>query len=227
MPATRGFESRIKLDSTTHLAVIAEIKRRSPSRGALNNDLDPIEIATSYVDGGASCLSVLTDEQFFGGSPDDLQKARNATTVPILRKDFTVDPRDICDARLFGADCVLLIVAALSPTILMEFHKLAVGIGLDVLVEVHDERELEIALTVQATLVGINQRDLATFKVDHQRAIRMASLIPSNVVRVAESGIRTRSDALRLRDVGFDAVLVGESLVTAKNISAAVRDLCV
>jgi len=227
MPATRGFESKLKIDSTTHLAVIAEIKRRSPSRGALNNDLDPIEIATSYVDGGASCLSVLTDEQFFGGSQDDLQKARNATTVPILRKDFTVDPRDICDARLMGADCVLLIVAALSSTEIMEFHKLAVGIGLDVLVEVHDQRELEVALTVRATLVGINQRNLTTFEVDHQRGIRMASSIPSDVVRVAESGIRTRSDAQRLRDAGFDAVLVGESLVTAKNISERVKDLCV
>ena len=153
LPAARGFEAKLRLDSATHLAVIAEIKRRSPSRGALNNELDPIEIATSYVDGGASCLSVLTDEQFFGGSPDDLRNARNATTLPVLRKDFTVGLRDICDARLFGADCVLLIVAALSPTEIMEFHKLALEIGLDVLVEVHDERELEVALNASATLV--------------------------------------------------------------------------
>lgn len=225
LPHARGFESQLRRESATKLAVIAEIKRRSPSRGALNPDLVASDVATQYSLGGASCLSVLTDEHFFGGSVTDLQSARTAIDLPVLRKDFTVSLNDVCDARLMGADCVLLIVAALSLHEITEFKKLADELSLDVLVEVHDEPELEIALKIGATLIGVNQRDLVTFEVDHDRALRMAGKIPSNVVSVAESGVRGRSDAQNLRNAGYNAVLVGESLVTAKNIATAVGDL--
>ena len=224
-PAPRGFASRLRQDSTNNLAVIAEIKRRSPSRGSLNSELDPTLIAQSYEEGGASCLSVLTDADFFGGSVSDLQQARLSVNLPVLRKDFTVSRHDICDARIMGADCVLLIAAALSKSELTEFFKFSIELGLDALVEVHDETELTLAIDSGATLIGVNQRDLHTFQVDHQRAVRMAAMIPTNVVRVAESGVKTRDDALSLRDAGYDAVLVGESLVTSNNISNSVREL--
>ena len=224
-PAPRGFASRLRQDSTNNLAVIAEIKRRSPSRGSLNSELDPTLIAQSYEEGGASCLSVLTDADFFGGSVSDLQQARLSVNLPVLRKDFTVSRHDICDARIMGADCVLLIAAALSKSELTEFFKFSIELGLDALVEVHDETELTLAIENGATLIGVNQRDLHTFQVDHQRAVRMAAMIPTNVVRVAESGVKTRDDALSLRDAGYDAVLVGESLVTSNNISNSVREL--
>jgi indole-3-glycerol phosphate synthase len=210
---TRGF--RAALIGTPELAVIAEIKRRSPVKGDLNRNLDAAVVATSYQRGGARCLSVLTDEEFFGGSVADLTAARNATALPVLRKDFTVDPRDVVDARLMGADAVLLIAAVLDPFELVEMHQLASEVGLDVLVEVHDEPELEEALNAGAMLVGVNQRNLATFEVDHDRALRMASAIPDTVVKVAESGIRGADDANRLADAGYDAVLVGETLVTS------------
>jgi indole-3-glycerol phosphate synthase len=224
-PAPRGFASRVRQDSTNNLAVIAEIKRRSPSRGSLNSELDPTLIAQSYEEGGASCLSVLTDADFFGGSVSDLQQARLSVNLPVLRKDFTVSRHDICDARIMGADCVLLIAAALSKSELTDFFKFSIELGLDALVEVHDEIELTLAIDSGATLIGVNQRDLHTFEVDHQRAVRMAAMMPTNVVRVAESGVKNRDDALSLRDAGYDAVLVGESLVTSNNISNSVREL--
>lgn len=166
---------------------------------------------------------MLTDE-FFGGSVADLQAAR-ACSLPVLRKDFTVSERDVVDARLMGADCVLLIAAALAPSELIGFHRLAVEIGLDVLVEIHDEPELEVALAAGATLVGVNQRDLVTFQVDHERALRMAGVMPAGVVRVAESGVRGAADAASLRAAGYHAVLVGETLVTSGDPAAAVGEL--
>lgn len=219
----RGFRSA--LAANDRLAVISEIKRRSPSKGDLAADLDPAALASAYAAGGASCLSVLTDQEFFGGSPDDLQTARAACALPVLRKDFTVCRHDVADARLMGADCLLLIAAALSPDELVSLHALAVDVGLDVLVEIHDERELEIAAAAGATLVGVNQRDLVTFEVDHERALRMASVIPDGVVKVAESGVRGRDDAAALHGAGYDAVLVGETLVTADDPGAMVRRL--
>ena len=221
----RGFIDRIRTDSVNSLAVITEIKRRSPSRGALNQDLDPTQIAQQYEQGGASCLSVLTDQDFFGGSTEDLQQAHSSVDLPVLRKDFTVSSNDVCDARIMGADCVLLIVAALSVQELTEFKKLADELSLDTLVEVHDEPELEIALDIGASMIGVNQRDLKTFEVDHQRAVRMAAQMPASVVRVAESGVRTRADAQSLRDAGYHAILVGESLVTSNDIATSVREL--
>lgn len=197
------------------MAVIAEIKRRSPSKGDLFADLDASAVAARYAEGGATCLSVLTDETWFGGSVADLQSARDAVGLPILRKDFTVDARDVVDARLMGADCVLLIAAALDDAELADFHTLARELGLDVLVEIHDEDELERALTVGADLIGVNQRDLVTFAVDQERAVRMAPQMPKGVVRVAESGVRDRADAAALAEAGYHALLVGETLVTS------------
>jgi len=221
----RGFADALVGVPTGEPAVIAEVKRRSPSRGDLAADLDPSATAVEYVAGGAACLSVLTDVDHFGGSPEDLAVARAAVTVPVLRKDFTVDPRDVCDARLMGADAVLLIAAALDDVELADFHALAVEVGLDVLVEIHDEAELERAVTVGASLVGVNQRDLVTFEVDTARAVRMAPLMPDGVVRIAESGIRGPDDARTLADAGYHALLVGESVVTSGDRAGAVRAL--
>lgn len=222
----RGFTRALsQAVESGHLAVISEVKRRSPSKGDLFAGLDPAVLATQYAAGGAACLSVLTDHEFFGGSPDDLRAARGAVTLPALRKDFTVSIADVADAALMGADCVLLIAAALSPSELGEMHQVATQIGLDVLVEVHDEAELEVALTAGARLVGVNQRDLVTFEVDHARAVRMGSIMPADVVRVAESGIRGPADAAALRDAGYHAVLVGESLVTSGDPTGAVAAL--
>ncbi|MFZ9272503.1 MAG: indole-3-glycerol phosphate synthase TrpC [Ilumatobacteraceae bacterium] len=222
---SRGFAKRLIEDSKNALAVIAEIKRRSPSRGLLSHDLEPKVIAEQYKNAGASCISVLTDSDFFGGSADDLKSARGAVDLPVLRKDFTVSLNDICDAKLMNADCILLIVAALNKVELAEFHNFALELGLDVLVEIHDEPELDLALEVGAKMIGVNQRNLRTFEVDQQRAVRIATKIPSSVVRVAESGVRTRDDALQLRDAGYHAVLVGESLVTSKNIAMTLDEL--
>ncbi len=222
-PAARGFHAA--LGASTELAVIAEIKRRSPSKGDLHPDLDPGELAATYAAAGATCLSVLTDEEFFGGSVADLQAAHAATDLPVLRKDFTVSPLDVADARVMGADAVLLIAAALEPEELGVLHQLATELGLDVLVEVHDEPELEVALRAGASLIGVNQRDLVTFEVDHDRAARMAGAIPPGAVKVAESGVRDGADARRLAEAGYDAVLVGETLVTASDVATTLRSL--
>jgi indole-3-glycerol phosphate synthase len=219
----RGF--RAALAGGSQLAVIAEIKRRSPSKGELAVGLDAATWATSYERGGAACMSVLTDVEHFGGSVADLQMARAACSLPVIRKDFTVSERDVLDTRIMGADCVLLIAAALAPAELVSFHALATDIGLDVLVEIHDEAELDHALAADATLIGVNQRDLVTFQVDHERAARMASLIPDHAIKVAESGVRDRADAQSLRSAGYDAVLVGESIVTSGDPAGAIADL--
>lgn len=225
LPPARGFRAALERDSVDALAVISEIKRRSPSKGDLNVGLDPAVLAATYESAGASCLSVLTDVDFFGGSVADLQAARAATGLPAIRKDFTVSERDVCDARLMGADCVLLIAAALTRDELVRFHRLAVDVGLDVLVEVHDEGELDAALAADASLVGVNQRDLVTFQVDHERAVRVAGVMPAGVVRVAESGVRDAADATGLRAAGYHAILVGETLVTAADPAGTLRSL--
>lgn len=207
------------------LAVIAEIKRRSPSRGDLAPDLDPGVLAKDYAAGGAACLSVLTDEAHFGGSATDLAAARGAVDLPVLRKDFTVSEADVCDARIMGADAVLLIVAALDDDELRAFRLLASELDLAALLEVHDEAELDRAMAAGADLVGVNQRDLRTFDVDRSRAAALAERIPDGVVKVAESGVRHRRDAADLLFHGYDAVLVGEALVTSDDPAAAVRTM--
>lgn len=219
-PPARGFVAALR--EVEGLGVIAELKRRSPSKGDLLADLDPADVAAAYVRGGATAVSVLTDCEFFGGSPADLQAARSAVDVPVLRKDFTVSAADVCDARTMGADCVLLIAAALDDAELADLHSLAGEVGFDALVEVHDEAEVERALAVGAGVVGVNQRDLVTFEVDAGRAVRVGRALPGSVVRVAESGIRGPDDGRALAAAGFDAVLVGESLVTSGDPAAAV-----
>lgn len=224
LPPTRGFRAALLGGDT--LAVISEVKRRSPSKGPLAVDLDPATLASSYEDGGASCLSVLTDADHFGGSVDDLRSARAAVSLPVLRKDFTVSANDVCDTRLMGADCVLLIAAALDDAELTAFAALADELGLDALVEIHDEAELERALAcTSGALIGVNQRDLETFMVDQARAVRMAAVMPEHTVRVAESGVRGRDDALALAAAGYHAVLVGEHLVTSPDPAAALAEL--
>lgn len=224
---TRGFAGALaKVDPARDgIAVISEIKRRSPSKGDLFSGLDPTVLARQYSDGGASCVSVLTDEEFFGGSANDLRAARQACALPVLRKDFTVSQRDVLDARIMGADCLLLIAAALERDELEQFHSLAVEVGLDVLVEVHDEAELDIALDVGATMIGVNQRNLVTFDVDHERAMRMGGAMPDDVISVAESGVRHRDDAEALTAAGYRAVLVGETLVTSGDPTGEVAAL--
>lgn len=207
------------------MAVIAEIKRRSPSKGALNKDLDPAALASDYERGGAAALSVLTDERFFGGSEADLIAARDAVALPVLRKDFTTCEHDVYEARAMGADAVLLIVAALSMEELERLHALSNEMGMDALVEVHDERELEQALAVGANLVGVNQRDLHTFEVDTGRAVRLGKTMPPDVLAVAESGIRGAQDVSVLAEAGYRAVLVGESLVTSDDPVTALERL--
>ncbi len=226
MAPARGFEASLaRRSGAGRLAVIAEVKRRSPSKGDLDPSLDPAAVAREYAAGGACCLSVLTDADHFGGSPRDLAVARGAVTLPVLRKDFTVCPADVADARLMGADAVLLIVAALPGAELPELLGLARRVGIDALVEVHDERELERTLQAGATLVGVNQRDLVTFEVDTGRAARLAASVPEGVVAVAESGIAGPDDAARVAAAGYDAVLVGESLVRSPDRRAAAAAL--
>jgi indole-3-glycerol phosphate synthase len=223
-PPARGFAARLVADGGAP-AVIAEIKRRSPSKGDLAPDLDPVGLAAAYEAGGAACLSVLTDEAFFGGSVADLTAARSGCGLPVLRKDFTVDERDVADARLMGADAVLLIAAALDDGLLGRSVALAADLGLDALVEVHDEEELGRALAAGAKLVGVNCRDLTTFEVDLDLPERLASGLPDDVVAVAESGIRSEADAARMAAAGYTAVLVGETLVTSPDPGAAVGRL--
>jgi indole-3-glycerol phosphate synthase len=207
------------------MALIAEIKRRSPSKGDIAPDLDPAALAREYAAGGASCLSVLTDGPYFGGGPEDLALARAAVELPVLRKDFTVAAADLYDTRVMGADAVLLIVALLEQDELAELHGLALELGLAALVEVHDEDELARALEVRARLVGVNQRDLHSFEVDRARAARVAGHIPSGVVKIAESGVETAADLAGLAEAGFDGVLVGESLLRSRDRRAAVAGL--
>jgi indole-3-glycerol phosphate synthase len=222
MPAPRDFAAALGGDG---LSCIAEIKRRSPSKGDLDPDLQPELVAKEYVAGGAACLSVLTDTDYFGGSPADLPAAREASGLPVLRKDFTVQDADVVDARLMGADAVLLIVAALEDDALGRCAALADELGLAALVEVHDEHELERALAAGSRIVGVNQRDLRTFQVDHERACALATEIPAGVLAVAESGIRDAADARRLAESGYDAILVGETLVRAEDRAGRLRDL--
>jgi indole-3-glycerol phosphate synthase len=222
-PSPRPFTDALRRGP--ELAVIAEVKRRSPSKGSLRANLDPAALAKEYAAGGAACLSVLTDEAWFGGSAADLGAARAAVDLPVLRKDFTVAALDVADARVMGADAVLLIVAVLDDAELADLHARASELDLDVLVEVHDEAEVDRALAIGAALIGVNQRDLVTFEVDPDRAARMAARIPAGVVRVAESGVAGADDARLLASAGYDAVLVGEHLVRSSEPAEAVNHL--
>lgn len=216
LPDTRGFaaalEARIEAGEA---AVIAEIKKASPSAGVIRADFDPAAIALSYETGGAACLSVLTDVDFFQGSDAYLQQARAACALPVLRKDFTIDAYQVYEARAIGADAILLIVAALGDAALLELSLLAAELDLDVLVEVHDEAELERALDIPAPLIGINNRDLRTFETRVETTLNLRERVPDERVLVTESGIRMREDVRRLRAAGVHAFLVGETFMRA------------
>jgi indole-3-glycerol phosphate synthase len=225
-PAPRGFaaalEERIM---RAQPAVIAEIKRASPSKGVLREDFRPGEIASSYEQGGAACLSVLTDVDFFQGRDAYLQEARAACRLPVLRKDFIIDPYQVHEARAIGADCILLIVACLEDAELRALNELAADLGLDVLVEVHDAAELERAIALPGRLLGINNRDLRSFDVRIETTIGLVDRVPPDRILVTESGIHTREDVARIRRHGVNAFLVGEAFMRAEVPGAALQDL--
>jgi indole-3-glycerol phosphate synthase len=207
------------------ISVIAEHKRRSPSAGAIREGASVADIARAYERGGAAALSILTEPFHFGGSLDDLREARAATELPVLRKDFIVDGYQLLEAAVAGADAILLIVAALEPEELDELLREAHALDLDAVVEVHDERELEIALDVEADILGLNNRDLSDFSVDLQRTFELLSDVPAGKTVVSESGFSTRDELDELEDVGVDAVLIGETLMRAGDIEEACREL--
>jgi len=235
----RDFLAALRRPGSGGMALVAEVKKASPSAGVICEDFDPVRIAREYEAAGAGCLSVLTDEKFFQGSLDHLRQIRAAVKIPLLRKDFIIDERQLLEAVEWGADAILLIVAILTDEQLQKFHSLATEAGLAALVEVHDESELDRALKISPALIGVNNRDLKTFKVDlatteklaarlvERRGSKGESLNSGNrsALLVAESGIHTRADVERLKKCGADAILVGESLMRGGDIQAKVRDL--
>lgn len=225
-PPPRGFAAAIAARiAAGEPAVIAEVKKASPSKGVIRADFDPAAIARSYEDGGATCLSVLTDVDFFQGSDACLQQAREACALPVLRKDFTIDPYQVYEARALGADCILLIVAALDDARLAELAGIAMGLDLDVLVEVHDIDELERAIQVPAPLLGINNRSLRTFEVSLDTTLSLQHAVPADRRLVTESGIHGPEDVARMRAAGIDAFLVGEAFMREPDPGAALRRL--
>jgi len=225
-PPVRGFVAAIEAKIATGQAgVIAEVKKASPSKGVMRPDFRPAEIARSYEAGGAACLSVLTDVDFFQGADAYLQEARSACSLPVLRKDFTIDPYQVYEARVLGADCILLIVAALGDAALVELSELAAELGMDVLVEVHDGEELERALATPARLIGINNRNLRTFATTLDTTLELRSRVPAQRLLVTESGIVTREDVARMRGADVHAFLVGETFMRAEDPGAELRRL--
>ena len=221
--APRGFAAALRRPGEVRL--LAEVKRRSPSAGDIRPGADPVEIARAYVDGGAAALSVLTDRDYFGGDLEFLRAVRGAVPVPVIRKDFLIHPVQVWEARAAGADAVLLIVRILEQSLLQELHGLARELGMDALVEAHTGDELDRALAAGATLVGVNNRDLDTFVTDLDLCVRLAPRVPSDVVYVGESGIRTAADVDTLGAAGIDAILVGESLMRQPDVRAAAAAL--
>jgi len=226
LPETRGFAAAIEAKVDAGLAaVIAEVKRASPSKGLIRPDFDPAAIARSYELGGAACLSVLTDKDFFQGSEDFLQQARDACSLPVLRKDFVIDPYQVYEARVIGADCILLIVAALSDSALLDLSMLAAELDLDVLCEVHDAEELERALALPVPLIGVNNRNLRTFHTSLDTSLELQQLMEYDRILVSESGIHTPDDVATLREAGINAFLVGEAFMRANDPGAELKRL--
>jgi indole-3-glycerol phosphate synthase len=225
LPPTRDFRGALAQRKST--ALIAEVKKASPSKGVIRQNFDALEIARIYAENGASCLSVLTDAPYFQGRLEYLHQIRGIVPLPLLRKDFIVDPWQIFESRIEGADAILLIVAALSKADLCELLALARELQMDTLVEVHDRQELQEALEAGADLIGVNNRDLHTFRTTLDVTLELVNDLPPNrdIVLVSESGIFTRADVLRLQNAGVDAVLVGESLMREADIGAKVREL--
>lgn len=224
VPEARGFVTSIENKIKQHKpAVIAEIKKASPSKGILRPKFIPEEIAKSYEAGGAACLSVLTDVDFFQGADEYLKQARNACNLPVIRKDFIVDPYQVYEAKVMGADCILLIVSALEDAQMVDLAQLAQDLGIDVLIEVHDKSELERALILNTRLIGINNRNLRTFDVSLQTTIELLKLIPNDRIVVTESGIHTRQDVELMQSHKVNAFLVGEAFMKAENPGAQLQ----
>ncbi len=220
---TKDFLSAIAQPDS--ISLIAEVKKKSPSKGIIREDFDPVVIANTYAGYGASAVSVLTDEHFFAGSLNYLSSIREAVNLPLLRKDFTIDPYHIYQARVTGADAILLIVAALTPDQIKEYLDIANSLSLASLVEVHTQEELEIALEANAEIIGINNRDLRTFNTSLETTFELRASIPDEKVIISESGIYTREDVESLQNVGVNAILVGESLMRSHDIGEKVREL--
>lgn len=223
MPPARGFIKA--LQDKEGVALITEVKKASPSKGVIRADFDPVEIAKTYEANGAACLSILTDEKYFQGHDDYFKAIRESVSLPMLRKDFMIDEYQIYESRALGADCILLIMACLSDTQAKEFYDLSVQLGMDVLIEVHDEEELNRAINIQPAMIGVNNRNLKTLDVDLQTGFDLAKKIPDGVLKVAESGIYNHDDIQKFIESGYGAFLVGESLMREDDIGAAVRNL--
>ena len=223
-PQARGF--RAALEGSTHNpALIAEVKKASPSKGVIRADFDPVAIATSYERAGADCLSVLTDVQFFQGSPRNLTVCREATSLPVLRKDFTVDEYDVWQARALGADAILLIVAGLTASQLREYRELALFLGMDAIVEVHDKKEADKALASGANMVGINNRDLKTFEADIENAVKLVPGVSKKAMAIGESAIETREDVEKIARAGARAVLIGTAFCRSEDVESKVKEV--
>lgn len=222
-PPAMDFAGALK--SAAPVAIIAEIKKASPSAGEIRPEADVREIARAYQKGGASALSVLTEEKYFHGALSDIEAAKDASHLPVLRKDFIISPYQVYESRAFGADSILLIMAANTKSGLKELLALGKDLGMSALVEVHDEAEIETALEIDAELIGVNNRNLHTLEVDKETCLRLSGRILQNKIAVAESGVKSHEEVLALKEAGYRAVLVGEYLMRQKNIAAAVKEL--
>ena len=223
--AVKSFSEALKTSLKFGYGLIAEIKKASPSKGLIRKDFSPNELALSYKRGGASCLSVLTDEPFFMGRNDFLTSVREISSLPILSKDFMLDPYQITESRVLGADCILLIMAALNDDLAIELENYAFDLGMDVLIEVHDEHEMERALRLKSPLIGVNNRNLKTMKTDLATTERLAHLVPMDRILISESGLNTEADLARMANVGARCFLIGEALMRQENLEDATRSI--
>lgn len=224
-PAPRGFIKALKEKAKDGPALIAELKKASPSKGLIRADFDPAGIAAAYESGGAACLSVLTDEPYFQGRDEYLKIVKAASKLPVLRKDFMIDPYQIFESRALGADCILLIMAALDDALARQLYNFAKDLGMDVLVEIHDEEELQRALALSPEMIGVNNRSLKTLEVDIRTSHDFSEKIPPETLKIAESGLSGYAEISALRAAGYAGFLVGESLMRQPDIGAAVRSL--
>ena len=223
--AVKSFSAALKNSLKFGYGLIAEIKKASPSKGLIRKDFFPNDLALSYQRGGASCLSVLTDEPFFMGRNDFLTSVREISSLPILRKDFMLDPYQITESRVLGADCILLIMAALNDDLAIELENYAFDLGMEVLIEVHDEQELERALRLKSPLIGVNNRNLKTMKTDLATTEQLAHLVPMDRILISESGLNTEADLARMANIGAKCFLIGEALMRQENLEDATRSI--